>query len=203
MAQWPEVDADVSFSDEYSDLVRDGIDVAVRVGGSDDSRLVRRVLAPHRLITCAAPDYLARHGTPAKPEALGEHETLVFSHQGLPAPGAIWSTANCTNSRCAAGCVSTTSRPCGMRPSPGPACAVGAFLVGEQIAAGTLVPVLERYCRPGPPICAVYPSRRHLSQGETVPGGDRTALAGQGDLGNRLARAIHAPFKASVRRIKR
>lgn len=90
LAQWPEVDADVSFSDEYSDLVRDGIDVAVRVGGSDDSRLVRRVLAPHRLITCAAPDYLARHGTPAKPEALGEHETLVFSHQGLPAPLALF-----------------------------------------------------------------------------------------------------------------
>ncbi|QVV78134.1 LysR family transcriptional regulator, partial [Serratia marcescens] len=86
LAQWPEVDADVSFSDDYSDLVRDGIDVAVRVGGNDDSRLVRRVLAPHRLITCAAPDYLARHGTPAKPEALGDHETLVFSHQGLPAP---------------------------------------------------------------------------------------------------------------------
>lgn len=125
LAQWPEVDADVSFSDEYSDLVRDGIDVAVRVGGSDDSRLVRRVLAPHRLITCAAPDYLARHGTPAKPEALGEHETLVFSHQGCRRHGAIWSTANCTNSRCAAGCVSTTSRPCGMRPSPGPACASG------------------------------------------------------------------------------
>ncbi len=54
LTQWPEVDADVSFSDDYSDLVRDGIDVAIRVGGSDDSRLVRRVLAPHRLITCAA-----------------------------------------------------------------------------------------------------------------------------------------------------
>ena len=82
-------------------------------------------------------------------------------------------------------------------------CQVGAFLVGEQIAAGTLVPVLERYCRPGPPICAVIPADAISPQGETVPGGDRTALAGQGDLGNRLARAIHAPFKASVRRIKR
>lgn len=141
LAQWPEVDADVSFSDEYSDLVRDGIDVAIRVGGSDDSRLVRRVLAPHRLITCAAPDYLARYGTPAKPEALGDHETLVFSHQGLPAPGAIWSTANCTNSRCAAGCVSTTSRPCGMRPSPGPACAKW----GRFWSASRLRPA--RWCR--------------------------------------------------------
>lgn len=164
LAQWPEVDADVSFSDEYSDLVRDGIDVAVRVGGSDDSRLVRRVLAPHRLITCAAPDYLARHGTPAKPEALGEHETLVFSHQGLPAPLALFGqrpTARTAGARPDAFQQRRGLAGCGRRrgrPVP-----VGAFLVGEQIAAGTLVPVLERYCRPGPPICAVYPSRRHLS----------------------------------------
>ena len=164
LAQWPEVDADVSFSDEYSDLVRDGIDVAVRVGGSDDSRLVRRVLAPHRLITCAAPDYLARHGTPAKPEALGEHETLVFSHQGLPAP---WRYL--VNGQLHEQPVRGRMRFNNVEALRDAAvagaglCQVGAFLVGEQIAAGTLVPVLERYCRPGPPICAVYPSRRHLS----------------------------------------
>ena len=163
LAQWPEVDADVSFSDEYSDLVRDGIDVAVRVGGSDDSRLVRRVLAPHRLITCAAPDYLARHGTPAKPEALGEHETLVFSHQGLPAP---WRYL--VNGQLHEQPVRGRMRFNNVEALRDAAvagaglCQVGAFLVGEQIAAGTLVPVLERYCRPGPPICAVYPSRRHL-----------------------------------------
>ena len=202
MAQWPEVDADVSFSDEYSDLVRDGIDVAVRVGGSDDSRLVRRVLAPHRLITCAAPDYLARHGTPAKPEALGEHETLVFSHQAAGAPRYL------VNGQLHEQPVRGRMRFNNVEALRDAAVAGaglcrGAFLVGEQIAAGTLVPVLERYCRPGPPICAVSSQPTPSPQGETVPGGDRTALAGQGDLGNRLARAIHAPFKASVRRIKR
>lgn len=141
LAQWPEVDADVSFSDEYSDLVRDGIDVAVRVGGSDDSRLVRRVLAPHRLITCAAPDYLARHGTPAKPEALGEHETLVFSHQGLPAPWRYLVNGQLHEQPVRGGCVSTTSRPCGMRPSPGPACARW----GRFWSASRLRPA--RWCR--------------------------------------------------------
>lgn len=204
LTQWPEVDADVSFSDDYSDLVRDGIDVAIRVGGSDDSRLVRRVLAPHRLITCAAPDYLARHGAPAKPEALGDHETLVFSHQGLPAPGAIELTVNCTNSRCAAGCVSTTSRPCGMPPSPGPVCVRwGHFWSASRLRPArwcrcwNAIVALGRRSAPSIPAGAISP------QGETVPGGDRTALAGQGDLGKRLARAIHAAFKASVRRIRR
>lgn len=166
MAQWPEVDADVSFSDDYSDLVRDGIDVAVRVGGNDDSRLVRRVLAPHRLITCAAPDYLARHGTPAKPEALGDHETLVFSHQGLPAP---WRYL--VNGQLHEQPVRGRMRFNNVEALRDAAvagaglCQVGAFLVGEQIAAGTLVPVLERYCRPGRrsapsiPAGAIFPPR--------------------------------------------
>ncbi|PYA66233.1 LysR family transcriptional regulator, partial [Serratia marcescens] len=120
--------------------------------------------APHRLITCAAPDYLARHGTPAKPEALGEHETLVFSHQGLPAP---WRYL--VNGQLHEQPVRGRMRFNNVEALRDAAvagaglCQVGAFLVGEQIAAGTLVPVLERYCRPGPPICAVYPSRRHLS----------------------------------------
>ena len=61
-AQWPDVDIDVSFSDDYCDLIQEGIDVAVRIGGNDDSRLVRKVLAPHRLVTCASPGYLALHG---------------------------------------------------------------------------------------------------------------------------------------------
>lgn len=204
LAQWPEVDADVSFSDEYSDLVRDGIDVAVRVGGSDDSRLVRRVLAPHRLITCAAPDYLARHGTPAKPEALGEHETLVFSHQGLPAPrrylvnGQLheqpvrgrmrFNNVEALRDAAVAGAGLCRGGVSGRRADCGRHAGAGA---GALLSPGAAD--LRRLSQPTP----------SLPQGETVHGGDRTALAGQGDLGNRLARAIHAPFKASVRRIKR
>ncbi|MGE8641832.1 MAG: LysR family transcriptional regulator, partial [Achromobacter sp.] len=42
LRRWPDVEADVSFSDDYTDLVRDGIDVAIRIGGDVDSRLVRR-----------------------------------------------------------------------------------------------------------------------------------------------------------------
>ena len=39
--RWPDVEAELSFSDDYSDLVRDGIDLAIRIGGDGDSRLVR------------------------------------------------------------------------------------------------------------------------------------------------------------------
>ena len=81
--RWPDVEAELSFSDDYSDLVRDGIDLAIRIGGDGDSRLVRRVLAPHRLITCASPAYLARHGMPATLDELPRHQVLAFVHAGV------------------------------------------------------------------------------------------------------------------------
>ncbi|WP_277757361.1 LysR family transcriptional regulator [Achromobacter denitrificans] len=89
LREWPGVEADVSFSDDYIDLVRDGVDVAIRIGGETDSRLVRRVLAPHRLITCASPAYLDRHGAPAAPDDLARHQTLAFTHAGALVPLAL------------------------------------------------------------------------------------------------------------------
>lgn len=61
---WPEVVVNVSFADRYIDLIDEGVDLAIRIGGAADSRLMARTLAPHRLVTCATPDYLAAHGFP-------------------------------------------------------------------------------------------------------------------------------------------
>lgn len=164
LERWPEVDAEVTFSDEYSDLVRDGIDLTIRIGGNDDSRLVRKVLAPHRLITCASPHYLETYGIPEVPDDLLHHDTLVFSHRGMPVPW-HYEVNNQHRDYPAKGRMRFNNTEalrdaalagCGL-------CQVGAFLVGEQVAAGTLVPVLDRFCRTEPPICAVYPTKRHLS----------------------------------------
>lgn len=164
LRQWPEVEADVSFSDEYTDLVRDGIDVAIRIGGEADSRLVRRVLAPHRLITCAAPAYLDRHGAPASPDDLARHQTLAFSHQGAPVP---WRYAGQGQDRSIA--VAGRLRLGHTEALRDAALAgvgivqLGAFLVGDDLRHGRLVPLLEAYAPPGAPVCAVYPHRRHLA----------------------------------------
>ena len=84
LAEWPELEADVSFSDDYCDLVGDGIDVAVRIGGPTDSGLIRQVLAPHRLLTCAAPAYLEKRGIPQVLDDLRHHDRIAFSYANLP-----------------------------------------------------------------------------------------------------------------------
>ncbi|MFK0278215.1 LysR family transcriptional regulator [Ensifer sp. NPDC090286] len=162
--RWPEVDAEVSFSDEYRDIVGDGIDVAVRIGGPTDSRLVRRVLASHRLITCAAPGYLQQRGTPRTIDELTRHDRIGFKHASGPVPwhykvgGEDRDVGVQGNLRL--GNTEAIRDAClaGMGLAQ-----LGAFLVGRDIREGRLVPLLEEFERDEPPVCVVYPTRKHVS----------------------------------------
>ncbi|MCY1529974.1 HTH-type transcriptional regulator DmlR [compost metagenome] len=164
LREWPEVEADVSFTDDYTDLVRDGVDVAIRIGGDPDSRLVQRVLAPHRLITCASPAYLERHGAPATPDDLARHRTLAFTHAGVLV---AWRYAVNGQERQvqAAGRLrmgNTEALRDAALAGEG-IVQLGAFLVGADLRAGRLQAVLESVAPAGAPVCAVYPHRRHLA----------------------------------------
>lgn len=74
----PEVEVELTLDDRYVDLVEEGFDVVLRLGRLKDSSLHARALAPARLVVCAAPAYLARHGAPAHPADLAAHACLVF-----------------------------------------------------------------------------------------------------------------------------
>jgi DNA-binding transcriptional LysR family regulator len=80
-ARYPKVTVDLRMGDRYTDLIEEGIDVALRVGASGDSRLISRPLTPHRLCAFAAPDYLARRGTPRLIEDLLAHDCVNFRYQ--------------------------------------------------------------------------------------------------------------------------
>ena len=78
LAQYPGIRLDLRLSDTIIDMAEGGIDVAVRIGPLRDSALIARTLAPSRMWLCAAPGYLARYGTPTRPEELADHECLVL-----------------------------------------------------------------------------------------------------------------------------
>jgi DNA-binding transcriptional LysR family regulator len=75
------VSIDLRMGDRYTDLIEEGIDVALRVGALGDSRLISRTLAPHRLCAFAAPSYLAKRGTPRSIDDFLEHECVNFRYQ--------------------------------------------------------------------------------------------------------------------------
>ncbi|MBE7210818.1 MAG: LysR family transcriptional regulator [Gluconacetobacter diazotrophicus] len=75
----PGLDIEVDYAERHVDLVGEGFDAALRLGALGDSRLVSRRLGDHRIVLGASPDYLRRHGMPASPRALAEHNLLRYT----------------------------------------------------------------------------------------------------------------------------
>lgn len=76
LAAHPALEMELMARDTLGDLVGEGFDVAVRFGEPEPSSLIVRKLLETRIVTCAAPSYLERHGTPVHPLDLLEHECL-------------------------------------------------------------------------------------------------------------------------------
>lgn len=77
--RWPEISFSLQISDRLADVYRQPVDLAIRYGTLHDSGLVALPLhATNRRLLCAAPAYLAAHGTPATPAALAGHNCLRF-----------------------------------------------------------------------------------------------------------------------------
>jgi len=78
--RYPEITVDFSLTDERIDLVREGVDVAIRLGPLADSSMRLRTLGISRRILVGSPDYLARHGQPTTPKELGSLEGVRMSN---------------------------------------------------------------------------------------------------------------------------
>ncbi|MBI5278675.1 MAG: LysR family transcriptional regulator [Burkholderiales bacterium] len=79
MAHHPQLRVDLSFEDRYTDLVAQGIDVAIRLGKLADSSLGARNLGANPWLMVASPKYLKKHGVPRRPQDLSGHDTLIYS----------------------------------------------------------------------------------------------------------------------------
>lgn len=78
----PKVSIDLHLSDHHVAVVDQGFDLAIRFGALKDSSLVARKLMDMRIVCCAAPSYLERHGNPKAPAALATHNCLLPSTSG-------------------------------------------------------------------------------------------------------------------------
>ncbi|MFY3771721.1 LysR family transcriptional regulator [Providencia manganoxydans] len=163
LSHWPDVEVDVDFSDDYCDIIRDGFDVAIRIGGNDDSRLIRKVLAPHRYITCASPMYLQQYGTPLSLTDLAQHQLLGFRHRGSNVPWHFKTEQGKTNYAVNGRLLLNDTEAILNAAIQGQGiCQLGAFLVSESIQNGQLQPLLMQNSQPEPPVCALYPTKRYL-----------------------------------------
>ncbi len=85
--QYPTLELDLSFSDRVADLAEDGYDLAIRTGDLEDKAgIIARRIARQRMVVCASPSYLERHGQPQQIEDLGRHQAIVYRRSDPVAP---------------------------------------------------------------------------------------------------------------------
>ena len=79
---YPQVSVDLLVGSQAVNLVEARIDLALRITNQLDPNLIARQLAVCRSVVCATPAYLARHGTPQRPEDLAQHNCLSYAYFG-------------------------------------------------------------------------------------------------------------------------
>ncbi|HPY41430.1 MAG TPA: LysR family transcriptional regulator [Thiolinea sp.] len=87
MQLYPQLHITLHLDDRFIDILNSDYDLVIRVGVLEDSSLVAQRIANARLVCCASPSYLAKHGTPAIPHDLLKHNCLVYQHS---LPMHIW-----------------------------------------------------------------------------------------------------------------
>lgn len=160
----PDVSVELVLADRYVNIVDEGFDMAVRIGDLEDSSLIARRLAPARIVTCAAPAYLARAGTPEHPNALASHSCVIdtnfrtANNWPFQVSGRRFSVkVNArflVNNALSVRETLLAGQGIGLCPT---------YAVGEDIQAGRLKVVLEPYEVFDYGIYAVYPHNRHLA----------------------------------------
>lgn len=163
LARHPHVKFDVSLSDRIVDIVEEGFDLAIRIGATGGENVVARKLGEARVVLCASPDYLEKHGAPVSPEDLARHNCLTYEYAMRDA----WTF------RDRAGRNRTVRVAGNLNSNNGDLLAAAAaqglgitlepdFIVAAELKRGKLLPLLKSFEVPAIPIYAVYPSRRFL-----------------------------------------
>lgn len=160
-----EVRFDVSLSDRVVDLVEEGFDLAIRIGPPGAENLVARKLGETRLVPCASPRYLASHGAPRTPAELSGHNCFTYEYVS---PRHVWRFRDRAGAEHAVRVNGRLHSNNGDLLAEVAAQGAGivfepAFIVGPEVRAGRLVPLLQEFVPPPVPIYALYPSRKHLS----------------------------------------
>lgn len=165
----PQVEVQLQLSVNPPPLTEDAFDVCIRFGAPPDARVIAKYIAPNRRLLCAAPAYLAKHGTPKVPNDLTRHNCIGI-RQGEEAYG-VWRLASGRGKNPATEAVKTRGN---LSTNDGEIAVHwaldghgilmrAAWDIERYLKSGRLVQVLPQYFTPDADIHAVYPQRHQLA----------------------------------------
>jgi len=160
---FPRVHALIDMNDQRVDVLREGFDLAIRIGAVHDPDLIVRRLMDTRRIVVAAPKYLAERGAPKDLEDLKSHECLLYEYQSNPEEWVFRRGEKKV-------AVKVSGR---VRINNGDLLAEAAsaglglawlpdFIVKQQLESGELVVLLDSQCKESSTVNAVLPARKYI-----------------------------------------
>ncbi|HYS67346.1 MAG TPA: LysR family transcriptional regulator [Paraburkholderia sp.] len=163
-ARYPDVMPDVTLADRHVDLVEEGFDVGILVARPMRSAsIVTRRLTTGHMTVCATPAYLARHGTPTRPEHLLEHPCLSRPAEQGGDERVFTGPDGEVRVRPTNAIAANNTEMLRQFALLGMGVAIlPSYLIGRDLASGRLVPLLGEYRLPPVEIAIAYPSRFHL-----------------------------------------
>ncbi|OJY79649.1 MULTISPECIES: LysR family transcriptional regulator [unclassified Rhizobium] len=171
MNAWPELltkaprlSLDIDLSDRPVDLIGDGFDVALRIGEAHSADLVRRRVSTMKMVLCASPEFIRRHGMPVHPNELKkfvvaavardqESYSWEFLVDGSPRNFEIRPRVKASSGHISRS-IALGHQALVLEPH---------FLVAEDLKDGRLIEVMSEFPSPERNVYAVYPSRKHIS----------------------------------------
>ncbi len=163
LLRFPDIKLNLSMDDKVVDLVRDGLDMVLRIGALPDSSLVARKLSVCRSVLCGSPAYFKKHGEPHILSDLKQHNCLYYSYfrsgmewafDGPNGPERIKPEGNIQ--------VNNSNVLKQLILDDVGICQMPLFIVEQELSSGALVTTLQQYRLPEHGIYAVYPQRAFL-----------------------------------------
>lgn len=164
LSRYPDVQVELRLSDSYIDLVAEGVDIAIRGGALKDSALRARRVGTSERICVASKAYLERHGAPAEPPDLMQHECIVYTLLG--SGGWPFSTGEVH-----VGGRLRLNNLEGIRRAVLGGLGIGylpSWMVAGELDRGEVSALLSAYAVSGTPLNALYAAERLLPQRASV-----------------------------------
>jgi len=166
LALHPQMQVDLQLSDRMIDMLEEGIDVVIRIGGVDDSSLIAKQITTLPLALCASPSYLQTSGQPRVASDIADHDCIIDSNFRIGKHWPIVSPDGQTSS------IEVSSRVSANSPRAVKEVAIAnggigmipRFIVEDELHQGILDEVLPGYTTLEFGLFAIYPHRRYLSK---------------------------------------
>ncbi len=166
LTQYPDIELFMSEGDRLVDPVREGIDCVVRVGKLKDSDMVARRLGELEEVTCAAPDYLQRFGTPHSISELEGHRMVGFRSSAsgtlMPLEFTVAGQTRQVTLPCTVSVSAAESLVAAARMGLG-IIQVPRYHLRDSLDNGSLLPLLPQFPSTPMPVSLLYPRNRQLS----------------------------------------